>query len=148
MRTTNRGDVPAHHVAPSQANGVAEDVDDVVFDAGSLSFVQDWVVDGGDSSAAAAAAAEAEPRREDPRKTNPNRRLGVGAQPKKPKQDRVCLSLIANLSSLGVRGIIMSLGSRETKRALLVCARNPLLHYLVCSNRMTMLPIAHKCFSL
>ncbi|CAM9644744.1 unnamed protein product [Ectocarpus fasciculatus] len=90
MRTTNRGDVPGRHVAPSQAKGVAEDVDDVVFDAGSLSFVQDWVVDGGDTSAAAAAAAtvEAEPRREDPRKTNPNRRLGVGAQPKKPKQDR------------------------------------------------------------
>lgn len=92
MRTTNRGDVPARHVPPSQANAVAEDVDDVVFDAGSLSFVQDWVVDGGDTSAAAAAAAEVEPRREDPRKTNPNRRLGVGAQPKKPKQDRVCLS--------------------------------------------------------
>ncbi|CAN0063614.1 unnamed protein product, partial [Ectocarpus sp. 12 AP-2014] len=88
MRTTNRGDVPARHVPPSQAKGVAEDVDDVVFDAGSLSFVQDWVVDGGDTSAAAAAAAEVEPRREDPRKTNPNRRLGVGAQPKKPKQDR------------------------------------------------------------
>ncbi|CAM9606688.1 unnamed protein product [Scytosiphon promiscuus] len=70
MRTSNRGDVPAPHAPPGQVKGGV--VDDVVFDAGSLSFVQDWV----------------EPAREDPRKSNPNRRLGVGAQPKKPKPER------------------------------------------------------------
>ncbi|CAM9865637.1 unnamed protein product [Pylaiella littoralis] len=90
MRTTNTGDVPAPHAAPSQAKngaGPADDVDDVVFDAGSLSFVQDWVVDEGDSGAAGAAA-DVEPERQDPRQSNPNRRLGVGAQPKKSQQER------------------------------------------------------------
>ncbi|CAM9674124.1 unnamed protein product, partial [Hapterophycus canaliculatus] len=86
MRRTNRGDVPAPHVAPTQAK--SDPADDVVFDAGSLSFVQDWVADGGKDGGADAAAAEVEPEREDPRKTNPNRRLGVGAQPRKAKQER------------------------------------------------------------
>lgn len=90
MRTKNRGDVPAPHAPPGQAKNAADPADDVVFDAGSLSFVQDWVVDGGaDGGGGGAAAAEIEPEREDPRQSNPNRRLGVGAQPKKPKQERV-----------------------------------------------------------
>lgn len=101
MRTTNTGDVPAPHAAPSQAKngaGPADDVDDVVFDAGSLSFVQDWVVDEGDSGAAGAAA-DVEPERQDPRQSNPNRRLGVGAQPKKSQQERVCFSCCLRHSS-------------------------------------------------
>lgn len=91
MRTTNRGDVPAPHVARSEEKAVADPGEDVVFDAGSLSFVQDWVegADGGGD-----ATTEGELDRQDPRQTNPNRRLGVGAQPKKPKQERVC-SLIS-----------------------------------------------------
>eukprot|EP00903_Cladosiphon_okamuranus_P018079 g16638.t1 len=90
MRATNRGDVPTPHVPPGQAKNETDPGEDVVFDAGSLSFVKDWVVDGGDSGAAGAAAAavDVEPAREDPRQSNPNRRLGVGAQPKKPKQER------------------------------------------------------------
>lgn len=94
MRTSNRGDIPAPHIPPGQAK--SDPVEDVVFDAGSLSFVQDWVADGGESkgAAAAAAAAEVEPAREDPRKSNPNRRLGVGAQPKKPKAGRVCSAAV------------------------------------------------------
>lgn len=90
MRATNRGDVPRPHVAPGQAKNTAVSGEDVVFDAGSLSFVKDWVVDGGDGGAAATAtAADVEPERVDPRQSNPNRRLGVGAQPKKSKQERV-----------------------------------------------------------
>lgn len=90
MRTTNRGDVPAPHVARNAEKAVTDPAEDVVFDAGSLSFVQDWVegADGAD------ATTEGELDRQDPRESNPNRRLGVGAQPKKPKQERVC-SLIS-----------------------------------------------------
>lgn len=93
MRATNRGDVPKPHVPPGQAKNAADPAEDVVFDAGSLSFVQDWVVDGGDSGGAGAGAAvDVEPAREDPRQSNPNRRLGVGAQLKKSKQERVSVT--------------------------------------------------------
>lgn len=96
MRATNRGDVPKPHVSPGQGKNAADPDEDVVFDAGSLSFVKDWVVDGGDSGGAGAAAAvDVEPAREDPRQSNPNRRLGVGAQPKKSKQERVSAMLSA-----------------------------------------------------
>ncbi len=92
MRTTNRGDVPMPHAPPGQAKNTPDLADDVVFDAASLSFVQDWVVDGGaGSGGGGTAAAEIEPERVDPRHSNPNRRLGVGAQPKKSKQERVSL---------------------------------------------------------
>lgn len=92
MRKANRGDVPMTHAPPGQAKNAPDPADDVVFDAGSLSFVQEWVVDGGaNSGGGGEAAAEIEPEREDPRQSNPNRRLGVGAQPKKPKQERVSL---------------------------------------------------------
>lgn len=85
MRTSNRGDVPAPHVAPRAATYPNDPAEDVMFDPGSLSFVQDWVEGAGGKEE----TPEVEPVREDPRKSNPNRRLGVGAQPKKPKQDRV-----------------------------------------------------------
>lgn len=92
MRSTNRGDVPKPHVAPGQDKNAADPSEDVVFDPGSLSFVKDWVVDGGDSGSAGAGAVDIEPAREDPRQSNPNRRLGVGAQPKKSKQERVSVA--------------------------------------------------------
>lgn len=101
MITKNRGDVPAPHVAPGRAKNATDPAEDVVFDAGSLSFVQDWVVDGGASAGAGAAvtaaAIDIEPARTDPRQSNPNRRLGVGAQPKKPKQERVSVTLLVYL---------------------------------------------------
>ena len=95
MRGANRGDVPKPHIPPGQGNNAADPAEDVVFDAGSLSFVKDWVVDGGDGAGAGAAAAvDVEPAREDPRQSNPNRRLGVGAKPKKSKQERVSVILV------------------------------------------------------
>lgn len=84
MRSINRGDVPAPHVAPGAGKNAADPGEDVVFDAGSLSFIQDWV-DGADGQE----AIEPEPERNDPRQSNPNRRLGVGAQPKKSKEKQV-----------------------------------------------------------
>ena len=86
MRTSNRGDVPAPHVACSEEKAAADPAQDVVFDAGSLSFVQDWV---GGADGSADATTEGELDRHDPRQSNPNRRLGVGARPKKAKQERV-----------------------------------------------------------
>lgn len=87
MRASNRGDIPPPHVPPGGGKPVVDPAEDVVFDAGSLSFVQDWMEGSGGQDASA--AVEVEPEREDPRQSNPNRRLGVGAQPKKPKQERV-----------------------------------------------------------
>lgn len=98
MRATNRGDVPRPHNPPGQAKNAADQGEDVVFDAGSLSFVKDWVVDGGDS--AAGAAVDVEPAREDPRQSNLNRRLGVGAQPKKPKQERVSVTRLMPVAAM------------------------------------------------
>lgn len=110
MRTTNRGDVPAPHVAPGQGKSGADPADDVVFDAGSLSFVQDWVVDGGDTGADLGVAVEVDPERQDPRRSNPNRRLGVGARPKKSKQERVCSSCRSTIESMYYTAFLQATG--------------------------------------
>ena len=116
MRAVNRGDIPAPHVARSEEKAIADPAEDVVFDAGSLSFVQDWV-EGGDGGADA--TTEGELDRQGPRQSNPNRRLGVGAQPKKPKQERVC-----SLTSLAQAAAEFG-GRRSSKKLQQQCVGVP-----------------------
>ena len=79
MRASNRGDVPAPHAPPGAGKSTIDAVDEIFFDLGSLSYVKDWV-EGGEETAA---TAPVEPERGNSRLSNPNRRLGVGAKPKK-----------------------------------------------------------------
>lgn len=98
MRATSRGDVPEPHLPPNAGKATVGPSEDVVFDAGSLSFVSDWV--GGADGTEPPPEIEREP--EDKRQSNPNRRLGVGAQPKKAKQARVRLAAIITAVGLGI----------------------------------------------
>lgn len=86
MKAVNRGDVPAPYAPPGSGKTVSDPSEDLVFDAGSLSFVQDWV----EGANGQEGAEDLEPERVDARQSNSNRRLGVGAQPKKVKDERVC----------------------------------------------------------
>lgn len=85
MRASSRGDVPEPHLPPNAGKTAVGPSEDVVFDAGSLSFVSDWV-GGADGTEP---PVEIEPGAEDKRQSNPNRRLGVGAKPKQARQERV-----------------------------------------------------------
>lgn len=98
MRSISRGDVPEPHLPPNAGKAAVGPSEDVVFDAGSLSFVSDWVgeADGTEPPP------EIERDAEDKRQSNPNRRLGVGAQPKKARQERVRIAAIIAAVGLGV----------------------------------------------
>lgn len=87
MKKRSRGDVPAPHVPRGQGKINVDPVEDVVFDAGELSFVQDWVEE---------ADGQEPPPVEEERgvgvgQSRQNRRLGVGAVVKKYSGEKVCV---------------------------------------------------------
>lgn len=87
MRTQNRGNVPAPYLPPGAGNKVVIDPSEqVVFDAGELDFVQDWV---GGADGAQALPVEEEQGRGVGVQSGQNRRLGVGAVVKKSSQLKV-----------------------------------------------------------
>lgn len=90
MKTTNRGNIPAPHIPLGQSKVTVDPAEEVVFDPGELSFVQDWV-EGADGQELPTVDDERSVRGQ----SGQNRRLGVGAVAKKSSRERVrdCLRL-------------------------------------------------------
>lgn len=84
MKKRNRGDVPAPHVPRGHGKVAVDPAEDVVFDAGELSFVQDWVEADGQEPPPAE-----EERGVGVGQSRQNRRLGVGAVVKKSRDEKV-----------------------------------------------------------